>query len=116
MNTGGQLAGVTPSVLPTVDDTSFAAAKGRVETAMGFVNSLTREQVDGAESKLIVRTAGSNDRKCTVTTIYSSSPRRIFLLCNVRRTTSRIIAECASDGGTSSAQSTGPRMTERLTL
>jgi uncharacterized protein len=31
MNTGGRLASVTPPALPTVDDTSFAAAKSRVE-------------------------------------------------------------------------------------
>ena len=41
MNTGGRLAGVTPPAMPTVDDTSFAAAKSRVETALGFVKSLT---------------------------------------------------------------------------
>ena len=42
MNTGGRLAGVTPPAMPAVDDTSFAAAKSRVETALGFVKSLTR--------------------------------------------------------------------------
>jgi uncharacterized protein len=63
MNTGGRLAGATPPTLPAVDDTSFAAAKSRVETALGFVKSLTREQVDGAESKIIAWTAGSNNRK-----------------------------------------------------
>ena len=31
MNTGGRLAGVTPPTMPAVDDTSFAAAKSRVE-------------------------------------------------------------------------------------
>jgi Domain of unknown function (DUF1993) len=36
MNTGGRLAGVSPPALPAVDDTSFAAAKSRVETALGF--------------------------------------------------------------------------------
>ena len=41
MNTGGRLAGVTPPATPAVDDTSFAAAKSRVETALGFVKSLT---------------------------------------------------------------------------
>ena len=40
MNTGGRLAGVTPPTTPAVDDTSFAAAKSRVETALGFVKSL----------------------------------------------------------------------------
>ena len=61
--TGGRLAGVTPPTLPAVDDTSFAAAKSRVETALGFVKSLNRAQVDGAESKVIAWTAGGNDRK-----------------------------------------------------
>jgi uncharacterized protein len=63
MNTGGRLAGVTPPVMPAVDDTSFAAAKNRVETALGFVKSLTRAQVDGAEGKVIAWTGGGNDRK-----------------------------------------------------
>ena len=39
MNTGGRLAGVTPPAMPAVDDTSFAAAKNRVETALGSVFS-----------------------------------------------------------------------------
>ena len=39
MNTGGRLAGVSPPAMPAVDDTSFAAAKSRVETALGFVKS-----------------------------------------------------------------------------
>ena len=63
MNTGGRLAGVAPPALPAVDDTSFAAAKARVETALSFVKSLTRAQVDGAEGKVIAWTAGGNDRK-----------------------------------------------------
>src|SRR5262249_27748980 len=63
MNTGGRRAGVAPPALPAVDDTSFAAAKSRVETALGFVKSLTRAQVDGAEGKVIAWTAGGNDRK-----------------------------------------------------
>src|ERR1700726_4772755 len=60
MNTGGRLAGVTPPATPAVDDTSFAAAKSRVETALGFVKSLTRGQVDGAEDKVIAWTGGGN--------------------------------------------------------
>jgi hypothetical protein len=63
MNTGGRLAGVTPPALPAEDDTSFAAAKTRVETALGFVKSLTREQVNGAEDKIIAWKGGGNDRK-----------------------------------------------------
>jgi len=40
MNTGGRLAGVTPPALPAVDDTSFAAAKSRVETAVASENPI----------------------------------------------------------------------------
>ena len=40
VNTGGRLAGVTPPAMPAVDDTSFADAKSRVETALGFVKTL----------------------------------------------------------------------------
>ena len=53
----------TPPTMPAVDDTSFAAAKTRVETALGFVKSLIRAEIDGAESKVITWTAGGNDRK-----------------------------------------------------
>src|SRR5262245_66130207 len=63
MNTGGRLAGVTPPAMPAVDDTSFAAAKSRVETALGCVKSLTRAQVDGAEDNVIGWTAGGKDRR-----------------------------------------------------
>src|SRR4051794_19081268 len=63
MNTGGRVAGVTPPALPGVDDTSFAAARGRVETALGFVQSLNRAQIDGTEDKTIVWTAGGSERK-----------------------------------------------------
>jgi uncharacterized protein len=63
MNTGARLAGVTPPSLPAADDTSFAAAKSRVETALGFVKSLTRARVDSAEDKVIDRAGRSNDRK-----------------------------------------------------
>jgi uncharacterized protein len=63
MNAGGRLAGVAPPSLPTVDDTSFAAAKSRVETALDFVKSLNRAQIDGAESETIAWTAGGGDRK-----------------------------------------------------
>ena len=63
MNTGGRLAGVTPPAMPAVDDTSFAAAKSRVETALGFVKSLSRAQVDGAEGKVIAWTGGGTTRK-----------------------------------------------------
>jgi len=63
MNTGGRLAGVTPPPLPTADDTSFADAKRRVETALAFIKSLSRAQVEGAEDKTIAWTAGGNERK-----------------------------------------------------
>jgi hypothetical protein len=63
MNTPGRLAGVTPPSLAAVDDTSFADAKKRVETALGFVKSLTRAQFDGAEDKTIAWTAGGAERK-----------------------------------------------------
>ena len=63
MNTGGRLAGVTPPAVPAVDDTSFAAAKTRVDTALSFVKSLTHAQVDGAENKTIAWSGGGNDRK-----------------------------------------------------
>ncbi len=63
MNTGGRLAGAAPPALPAVDDTSFAAAKSRVETALSFVKSLTRAQVDGGEDKIIAWKGGGNDRK-----------------------------------------------------
>ena len=46
-----------------MDDTSFADAKHLVETALAFVKTLTREQVDGAEDKTIAWTAGGNERK-----------------------------------------------------
>jgi uncharacterized protein len=62
VNTGARLAGVTPPALPAADDTSFADAKTRVETALGFVKSLTRPQVDGAEDKTIAWGA-NNERK-----------------------------------------------------
>jgi uncharacterized protein len=83
MNTGGRLAGVTPPALPAVDDTSFAAAKSRVETALGFVKSLTRAQVDGAEGKVIAWTAGGNDRKIEGQRLSATvRPAEFLLLCN----------------------------------
>ena len=52
----------SPALAP-VDDASFAAAKSRVETALGFVKSLTREQIDGSENKVIAWKSGDNDRR-----------------------------------------------------
>jgi hypothetical protein len=63
MNTPGRLAGATPPALPAVDDTSFAAAKQRVEAALAFVKSITPAQLAGAEDKTIAWTAGGNERK-----------------------------------------------------
>src|SRR5437667_5876310 len=48
MNTGGRLAGVTPPAMPAVDDTSFAAAKSRVETALA---SFCREMQVSTEKR-----------------------------------------------------------------
>lgn len=63
MNTPGRLAGATAPALAAVDDTSFAAAKQRVEAALAFVNSITAAQLAGAEDKEIVWMAGGNERK-----------------------------------------------------
>jgi hypothetical protein len=49
--------------MPAADDTCFADAKSRVETALNFVKSLTRAQIDGAENKVIAWKGGGNDRK-----------------------------------------------------
>ena len=63
MNICGRLAGVTPPKLEAKDDPSFAAAKARVETALGFVKSITRAQLEGAEDKIIVWPGPAGDRK-----------------------------------------------------
>jgi len=61
--TPGRLAGVTdPGSAPT-DDTTFSAAKKRLEDAQAFVNTLTRAQLDGAEDKIVAWTAGASERK-----------------------------------------------------
>ncbi len=62
-NTPGRLAGVAGPEFAAVDDTSFAQAKKRVEDSLAFVKSLKRAQIEGAEDKDIVWTAGSNTRK-----------------------------------------------------
>jgi hypothetical protein len=51
--TVGRLAGVPSPELAAVDDTSFAAARKRVETALAFVNSITRAQIEGTEEKVV---------------------------------------------------------------
>ena len=61
--TPGRLAGVPGPDFAAVDDTSFAAAKKRVEDSLAFVNTLTRAQIDGSEDKVISWMAGSAERK-----------------------------------------------------
>lgn len=61
--TPGRLAGVASPVLEAVDDTSFAAAKARVEKALAFVQTLTPAQVNGNEDKVVSWMAGGNERK-----------------------------------------------------
>jgi uncharacterized protein len=63
ISTCGRLAGIPTPVTAGVDDTSFAAAKTRIEDALTFVKSLTAAQVDGSESKIIVWTTGGKDRR-----------------------------------------------------
>ena len=62
-NTPGRLAGVAGPALEAVDDTSFAAAKARVEKALAFVKSLTAAQVNGNEDKVVTWMAGGAERK-----------------------------------------------------
>jgi uncharacterized protein len=61
--TPGRLAGVSGPDFAAVDDTSFAAAKKRVEDSLAFVKSLTREQIDGSEDKVISWMAGTAERR-----------------------------------------------------
>jgi uncharacterized protein len=61
--TPGRLAGVAGPEFAAVDDTSFAAAKKRVEDSLAFVNTLTRAQIEGSEDKIITWTAGGAERK-----------------------------------------------------
>jgi hypothetical protein len=51
--TVGRLAGVAGPDFAAVDDTSFAAAKKRVEDSLAFVHTLTRAQIEGTEEKVI---------------------------------------------------------------
>ena len=62
-NTPGRLAGEAQPDFAATDDASFAAAKERTERSLAFVKSLTREQLDGSESKEIVWMAGGNERR-----------------------------------------------------
>jgi hypothetical protein len=61
--TPGRLAGVAGPEFAAGDDTSFAAAKKRVEDSLAFVNTLTRAQIDGSEDKVISWMAGGAERK-----------------------------------------------------
>jgi hypothetical protein len=61
--TPGRLAGVAGPEFAAVDDTSFAAAKKRVEDSLAFVNTLTRAQIEGSEDKVISWMAGGTERK-----------------------------------------------------
>ena len=83
MNTGGRLAGVTPPAMPAVDDTSFAAAKSRVETALGFVkslNSCTGRRRGGQDYRLEGRRQRpENEGQRLSATVRSAE---FLLLCN----------------------------------
>ena len=61
--TPGRLAGVAGPDFAAVDDTSFAAAKKRVDDSLAFVNTLTRAQIEGSEDKIISWMAGGAERK-----------------------------------------------------
>jgi hypothetical protein len=61
--TPGRLAGVAGPEFAAVDDTSFAAAKQRVEDSLAFVNTLTRAQIEGSEDKVVTWMAGGAERK-----------------------------------------------------
>src|ERR1700676_1449361 len=61
--TPGRLAGVAGPEFAAGDDTSFAAAKKRVEDSLAFVNTLTRAQIEGSEDKVISWMAGGSERK-----------------------------------------------------
>ena len=61
--TPGRLAGVPGPEFAAVDDTSFAAAKKRLDDSLAFVKTLTRAQIEGSEDKDIVWQAGGNTRK-----------------------------------------------------
>jgi hypothetical protein len=61
--TPGRLAGVAGPDFAATDDTTFAAAKKRIEDSLAFVNTLKREQIDGTEDKVITWMAGGAERK-----------------------------------------------------
>ena len=57
-NIPGRLSGVASPEFSATDDTSFAAAKARVEKSLDFVKGFTPAQIDGTEDKEINWTAG----------------------------------------------------------
>ena len=57
-NIPGRLAGGELPNFATVDDTSFAEAKARVEKSLDYVKGFTPAQIDGSEDKDITWTAG----------------------------------------------------------
>jgi len=63
--TVGRLAGVAGPDFAAVDDTSFAAARKRVEDSLAFVNTITRAQIDGTEEKIITWGSAATPRKMT---------------------------------------------------
>ena len=113
VNTGGRLAGVTPPAMPAVDDTSFAAAKSRVETALGFVKSLTRAQVDGCGGQgYRLDRHGSNDRKMKGNDyLHQFALPNFFFFVTTAYNIHYVTAAYRSESGTSSeARSTGSRV------
>jgi hypothetical protein len=65
--------------MPAVDDTSFAAAKKRVEIALGFVNSLTRAH----GGPPLVRIKALSEM---VSVVGSGGLDRVYILINACRT------------------------------
>lgn len=57
-NAPARLAGVTVPDIPATDDTTFAAAKERVEKSLAFVKGFTAAQIEGTEDKDVSWMAG----------------------------------------------------------
>jgi hypothetical protein len=57
-NTPGRLADVTLPEFPATDDTSFAAAKERIEKSLAFVKDFAPAQIEGTEFRDITWMAG----------------------------------------------------------
>ena len=60
-NAPGRLAGVTLPDFPTTDDTTFAAAKERIEKSMAFVKDFAPAQIEGTEFRDIKWMAGQRE-------------------------------------------------------